>query len=263
MAKKKSPKYADIHEWIAEQPPRRQAKLTRSLDELHDWYEHKEDGVLRWYEIGARISEFFPKDGGRDYGGNLIGLLADSLDPDRTLGRNAFRNQLWEFRKIANGLSRAKARAWAEKRNRKEEPLTLFHVSKLLSIEDRATRKEFLDRCLAQNWSISKVRSEVQNLSGGKRSRGRRKPKPKDVPRPAVALQDIQLKADQWLANHEVWFAGRKAALKRVPKREHTDHFYEELNQAAHALIAMQEAVGAGLAGLKKLAGEVEMSLGQ
>ena len=99
-------------------------------------------------------------------------------------------------------------------------------------------------------------------LIGRKRSGGGRTPKPKKIPTPAIALHDIQLSTKQWLANHEVWFAGKKAALKRVSKKAHTEELREELSGAADALIEMQEAVDDGLVCLERLAGEVEDTLG-
>jgi len=266
MAKKRkteSPEYEDIRAWIKDQPTERRAELTRSLKELRRWYNRPEDeSVLRWFEIGTRVSAFFPKEGKRTYGDNVMELLADSLEPDRSPSEPKLPNQLWEYRKIADRLTRAQANAWTKKRNKKGQPLTLHHVSALASIEDREERNAFLKQCLKESWSVREVRREVQNLIGCKRSHGGRTPKPKEIPRPAVALRDIRTNAEQWMANHKVWFAGRKAALQRVPKREHSDELYEELDGAVDALIEMQEAVEDGLDCLQKLAGEVDATVG-
>jgi hypothetical protein len=56
---------------------------------------------------------------------------------------------------------------------------------------------------------------------------------PREVPSPIVALQEIQLEVRHWLANHEVWFADKKAALRKLSKRNQTDELYEELSRAA------------------------------
>ena len=266
MAKKRKtadPKYADIRAWIAAQPAKERAKLKKALTELRKWYNRTEDeGVLRWYEIGDRVSAFFPKSDKRTYGDGVADLLADFLNPGRSRDDKQLTNQMWEYRKIASCLTRAQAKAWTKKRNKKGKPLTLFHVSCLLSIEGAKERNAVLKQCLAESWSVRKVRTQVQNLIGCKRSRGGRTPDPKKIPSPAVALHDIQLNTKQWLANHEVWFAGKKAALKRVPKRAYTEELYEELSGAADALIEMQEAVDAGLECLRKLAVRVQDALG-
>ena len=100
--------------------------------------------------------------------------------------------------------------------------------------------------------------AEVQNLFGKKRSRGGRKAKTREVPSPMVALQEIQLEVRHWLANHEVWFADKKAALKKLSKRNQTNELYEELSRAADAMIEMQQAVDDGLECIKRLAAVME-----
>ncbi len=263
MAKKQEPKYADIRAWIADQPLRRQAKLTRSLDELHDWYNRlDDDGVVRWYEIGNRISAFFPKKGKGNYGENIIELLAESLEPDRSPGEPRLPNQLWEYRKIANRLTRAQAKAWAKKRNGKGQPLTLFHVSALTSIENERSREKLLERCLAKSRSVRGVRREVQKKIGRKRSSGRREPEDRIIPTPAIALQDIQLNTEQWMANHEVWFAGKKAALSKVRKQDQTDELLEHLERAEKNLQELKRAATLGLKTLRELKKMTKETLG-
>lgn len=55
-----------------------------------------------------------------------------------------------------------------------------------------------------------------------------------------------------------MWFVGRKASLRRVPKREQTEGLYRELTLAMDGLIAMQTAVDMGLECLQQLAAEME-----
>jgi hypothetical protein len=73
-----------------------------------------------------------------------------------------------------------------------------------------------------------------------------------------VALQEIQLEARHWLANHQVWFADKKAALSKLGKRNQKDELYEELSRAADSLIEMQQAVDEGLDCIERIAGEME-----
>jgi ribosome assembly protein YihI (activator of Der GTPase) len=58
--------------------------------------------------------------------------------------------------------------------------------------------------------------------------------------------------------NHQVWFADKKAALRKLSKRKQTDELYEELSRAADSLIEMQQAVDEGLDCIERLAGEME-----
>ena len=93
----------------------------------------------------------------------------------------------------------------------------------------------------------------MQNLYGKEKSRGGRTPKPREVPSPVVALQDIQLHARQWMANHKVWFVGRKSALGHVGKRHQTEDFYEELGKSVNDTQEMQETMVGELKQLRDL----------
>ena len=75
---------------------------------------------------------------------------------------------------------------------------------------------------------------------------------------PIVALQEIQLEVRHWLANHEVWFAEKEAALRKLSKRNQTDELYEELSRAADALIELQQAVTRGLDRIERIAEQME-----
>jgi ribosome assembly protein YihI (activator of Der GTPase) len=50
----------------------------------------------------------------------------------------------------------------------------------------------------------------------------------------------------------------KKAALKKLSKRNQTDELYEELSRAADTMIEMQQAVDEGLDCLERIAGEME-----
>jgi hypothetical protein len=117
-----------------------------------------------------------------------------------------------------------------------------------------------LDACLTASWSVTRLRAELQNQFGKKRSRGGRKAQRRETPSPVVALQEVQLAARHWMADHKVWFVGRKSALGRVSKKLQTKELQEELEQAADALDEMQEAVDAGIECLELLAKEIEAS---
>jgi ribosome assembly protein YihI (activator of Der GTPase) len=55
-----------------------------------------------------------------------------------------------------------------------------------------------------------------------------------------------------------LWFAEKKAALKKLSKRNQTDELYEELSRAADAMIEMQQAVDEGLDCVERIAEEME-----
>jgi hypothetical protein len=52
--------------------------------------------------------------------------------------------------------------------------------------------------------------------------------------------------------------ADKKAALRKLSKRNQTDELYEELSRAADAMIEMQQAVDEGRDCIERLAGEME-----
>jgi hypothetical protein len=152
------------------------------------------------------------------------------------------------------------------------KPLTLFHVSALLLIEDGGNRNAVLKQCLAESWSVRKVRIEVQNLIGCKRSWGGRTPKPKKIPTPAIALHDIQLNAKQWMGNHAVWFAGKKgedgeikeeAALSKVQKKYLTGELLADLEKAEEGLVKVNAAMMKGLKTLRELKKMTKQAVGK
>jgi hypothetical protein len=246
---------ADIRTWIAKQPADLRRGYRSTLSSLKNAYKRQETSdVLWWYEVGTYVREFFPES--RQSGSKVTELLAEGLGATDDAAVKSISNTLWQARIIAKRLTKTEAKHWAKKRNKNGRPLSAYHVHGLVAVEDKGQRKKLLDHCLAESWSTQRLRAEVQNHFGKKKSRGGRTPKPREVPSPVVALQDIQLHARQWQANHKVWFVGNKSALGRVAKRQQKE-LGEELGAAVDALVEMQEAVKDGLACLEKLAGDV------
>jgi hypothetical protein len=259
MAKKKANKDGDIRSWIAQQPRKQRPAFHSALAELRKAYLKSETtSIPWWHEVGDHVSAFFPNDD-RQYGSNITVLLAHELagdEPSKVIKRVS--DVLWQARIIARNLNKSEVKSWAKKENSKGRPLSAYHVHCLAPVEDKEQRTKLLNKCLEESWSVLRLRAKVQNLFGKKRSRGGRKAKPREVPSPIVALQEIQLEVRHWLANHEVWFADNKAALRKLSKRNQTDELYEELSRAADALIEMQQAVDEGLDCIERIAGEME-----
>jgi hypothetical protein len=252
---------SDMSKWIAGQPPGRRRGLRTALSSLRKAFAAREsESLLWWHHTGGLVAEFFP-DGGRQYGSNVMELLARDLGAADEKAIRSMSNTLWQTRTIAKTLTLREAKSWAAKRNSKGRPLSAYHISTVAVVEDREQRTELLDTCLAEGWGVTRLRAEVQNRFGKKRSRGGRKPLRRETPSPLVALRDVQLTARQWMADHKIWFVGCKSALGHVSKNLHTDELYEALGEAADALIEMQAAVDAGLECLKGLATDVERKL--
>lgn len=257
MAKKKTNKHADIRSWISQQPSKQRPALRSAVKELARTYSKNETTSITWlHEVGELVSKFFP-DGDRQYGSNIMECLAKEVDEESAEGTGVTQ-VLFHARVIARKLTKSEAKKWAKKKNSNGKPLPAHHVHCLAALEDKELRTELLNRCLKESWGIRRLHSKVQNLVGRKRSRGGPKPKPREVPSPIVALQEIQLEVRHWLENHEVWFKGERSALQNLGKKARTEELYQELSRALHEMIKMQKAVKMGLVCLERIATEMD-----
>lgn len=134
MAKKKQKAGANnatIRDWINGQPKERRSGLRAALSELRKL--HREDRSTQltwWHEVGVQVNAFFPK-GTRNYGGNVAKLLAKALvDGEDAVTRVS--NLLWKARKVAQNLSKQEVRVWSKKWNSRGEPLSAYHVHKVV-----------------------------------------------------------------------------------------------------------------------------------
>ena len=262
MAKKRpKSKHAqtDMSEWIAGQPPGRRRGLRTALSGLRRAYDAREsESLLWWHQVGGLVTEFFA-DGGRQYGDNVMEMLARELGADVDAVRR-ISNTLGQARTIAKTLTLREAKSWAKKRNSKGRPLSAYHIIAVAAVEVGEERAKLLDACLAESWSVTRLRAGLQNQFGKKRSRGGRKARRRETPGPLVALQEVQLAARHWMADHKVWFVRPKSAFGRVSKKLRTEELQEELEQAADALKKVQAAAGTGRERLRRIAKEIEAS---
>lgn len=251
-----------IKAWITSQPAKLRTDLRTALSSIRKAFDPRlQRELLWWHRVGSNVAKFFP-DGQRQHGSSVMELFAKELG---AVGDNEIRsvsNTLWQARTIAKTLGSATAaKTWAKKRNGKDRPLSAYHVFAVANVE-ASEQPELLEKCLNESWSVRQLRQEVQNRFGKKRSRGGRKAAPRKVPSPKVALQDIQRQTRQWLADHKAWFAGPKAALRNVSKREQTMELQTELIHAWNALVDMQVAVETGIDRLRELEVSIEDELG-
>ena len=265
MAKKKhppkTPLYPDIGTWIKAQPPKRQPKLRRLLAELTQlFHRQSRDDLLWWYGVGIRALAFFPT-GDRQYGVGVIELLADQLRPGRERNDKTATIPLYRARQLAATFTYQEIRELGKKRNAAGHALRLHHVFALLAVEDAEERGELTEACLAGNWSVARLRQEIQNRSGRKQSAGGLSPKPPERPSPGVALRDISVLARRWMAFHRVWFGEAKAALRKIPVRDRDGAMLKELERAEDGLLEVAGAVKQGLQPLETLRGEVEKTI--
>lgn len=250
----------DIQEWINRQAGRKgelQAALRRLLVEFR---KRETTNPLWWHAVGTDVLRFFP-DGTRHYSDKVIALLADKLVPNPDTKIERVFNIIWQARQIARSLTKEQIKDWAKKRDSKGRPLSASRVHRLVSVPDKAQRDELLERCLSESWGVERLSSEIQNLFGRKRSRGRRKPNERLVPKPGVALQEIQFSARHWLDNHEVWFDGKNAPLRKVHEQEQTVALYQELKRATDEIDKLKTKLDDELKCLERLASKMEKKL--
>jgi predicted nuclease of restriction endonuclease-like (RecB) superfamily len=198
--------------------------------------------VFRWIS-------FFPD--GRNYGAKVNELLAKDLTVVEAEVKGVS-NLFWKARNVARNLSKAEARAWSKKQNERGDPLSAYHVLKLVSIQDKVKRDQLLNDCLQQCWSVARLEKEVQNSFGYLRSGGRRKSNPRPAPSPAIALREIQINSAAWLENHKLWQKAMQALLRRLSTQQ-MEKLSGELAGAKKKLIAVQNALKEDIDDLKRL----------
>ncbi|PHS02275.1 MAG: hypothetical protein COA78_21565 [Blastopirellula sp.] len=249
-------KPADIRNWITNQPSKQRTQLRSALRGLRKAFKEKSStDLLWWHEVGTYVNEFFPT-GKRQYGTNMTELLASELTKDGPKAITRISNDLWQARKIARNLTKQEAKNWTKKQKTKSLSANHFYI--LVSVEDKDQRNKLHEQCLQDGWSIVRLRAEVQNLFGHKRSRGGRKPQPREIPLPMVALQEIQIQARRWMANHEVWFAGKKASFHDVSQIIQSAEMHQNLRETIGALSKMNRAVGDSLDTLMQIQSHIE-----
>lgn len=261
MANKKRigpPKYPDIESWISDQPKQQQSDLLAALTSIRKLHrESRSTDLTWWYDVGVQVDKFFSE--GRNYGAKVNELLAKDLTVVEAEVKG-LSNLFWKARNVARNLSKAEARAWSKKRNERGDPLSAYHVLKLVSVQDKVKRDQLLDDCLQQCWSVARLEKEVQNSFGYLRSGGRRKTNPRPAPTPAIALREIQLNSAAWLENHKLWQRAMQVSLWRFSTQK-MKKLSVELTGAKESLTAVQNALKEELADLKRLTERVETQL--
>ena len=248
-----------IRAWIKAQPKTERTRLKAALSDLRKLFKSPQhDDLLWWHRVGERVLALQPK-GERRYGDNVVELLADYLDPGRA----------WEDKRIPNLLYRTRAFAekysWPEAqaldRQRRAGRLTPLHITALVSLEDKGLRKRFLKRCLKENWSGQRLRREIQNRVGRKRSAGGLSPTPPENPSPGVALRDISILARRWMTNYEVWFVGKRGPLSSGELKACDEATLKEVRMAVNRMDEVQHAAAQGSKRLKSIAQAMKTKL--
>lgn len=191
---------------------------------------------------------------------NVIKLLAKDLQPDEDQGGTGLVSRLYFARDLASKLNLAEVKALAATRNAAGKPLSVYHMERLLSVDDPSDRQALLEQCIARNWSVRDLTTAVQNYRGVKKRAGL-SPQGLETMGPGVALRDIYLRSREWSEHHKVWFGCKKGTLRRIPRKAHSQELLDELGRAADGLIAVWDSVEQAPAQLESLAREIEGTL--
>ena len=254
----------NIHNWIEGQPARQRAKLARLVKELNLLFDSPAHSSVQWcHNVGRCVSQLFPREE-RHYGASVAELLADELEPGRARADKRLTNLFYQARDLADKYpDKRYVKSLARKTLANGKPLTLNHLKSLVSVDDDEQRDKLLAECLADSWSIRRLRWEIQKLVGRKRSRGGRTAKPKETPTAAIALHDIHVISNQWLDNYEAWFAGKRAPLPNVGKKEQTRKLLDDLEIAEKDLRKLKKATIDGLKTLRELKKITKQAVGK
>ena len=186
------------------------------------------------------------------YGSSRIETLAAELG-DR---RPVLVNRLLDARRLAATYN---SKEFEQLLQRAEKNACVLGISQLItfaSIKDRELRDEITTKCIEHKWSVKKLRKEVRELFGGKRSGGGAK-----LLRPASpddALVDMSERAAEWLRRYEqIWFVGDDAIFAKDLPVKDAQRLEERLEGTHETLTDLIEALKKSSDVLKRQLGRV------
>ena len=124
----------------------------------------------------------------------------------------------------------------------------------------KSTMEEMHERCVAEGWSVDRLRREIQIDKGVKRKSGR-KPKPLRPATAAIAATDLIMAARRWTTYHIDWLTGRKSVMKRARRADYDSTLLRDVEEAIQGLKQVQDAVNDELVDLRHLAKRIKSVL--
>jgi hypothetical protein len=197
-----------------------------------------------------------PEPGAKQHYGEKITLkLAQQFRPDDATKAKTMRDMLVQARKLALRFD-----DWA-KLEKFQGNLSIWHVMSLLAVNaakgSKSTMEEMHGRCVAEGWSVDRLKREIQIDKGGKMASGRR-PKPLPAVTSAIAVKDLIVAARQWTTYHDACLAGRRPILKHARRKDYSAHLLRDVHDAIEGLEQVQEAVRDELQQLRQLAKNIK-----
>ena len=181
-------------------------------------------------------------------GPGVMGLIADELKPDRNKKPDNFRIELWLRHDFAKEYTTKEAGALASRCNAKGEPLSMYHLSWLLTVGDKVVRTKFENRCLENSLSGKELKRLIQEAAGGRKSgSGRLYDRPKTKTKKGTLLQ-VEDMADRWLRWHRSLFEKRGKEVES-PLLKHLDkQLRDRLEQIKGSMMKIHEIAKAEVA---------------
>ncbi len=251
--------YKDIGAWVNAQPKSGQARLKIALSELRRLFKSPQhDDLCWWHRVGKRMLVLQPKED-RRYGSSVVELIADHVEQGREREDKRTPNRLYRTRDFAEKYSWREAQKLD--RERRNGLLAPLHVTALVSLDDKGLRDELLERCLEERWSGQRLRREIQNVVGRKRSSGGLSPIPPADASPGVALRDTSILARRWMTNYEAWFVGKRAPLGPDQLKACDEATLKEVESAIKGLTEVHGAAREQLKRLRQFQRDIKESL--
>jgi hypothetical protein len=230
-----------------------------ALAELRRFFAHPEKQKLRWwFEVGHQALRLHPEPPPgekRPYGTRAVGRLAQQLSPEEPSNMT---NTLWQARKLALRFSK-----WDEL-EKFQGDLSIWHVMSLLAVDETKGSKSSMQvlhaRCVAEGWSVERLKREIQNDKGGKMASGRQ-PKPLRAATPAIAVKDLYFAARRWVAYHDQCLAGRRPLLKHARRSDYSGSLLRDAEETIQQLEQVQEAIEEERKELRQLAKNIRLTL--
>jgi DNA-binding ferritin-like protein len=193
-----------------------------------------------WFDLGTELLQVHPvpKAGRkRPYRPNIIRDLAQKLHGASL--KNA-KTTLWQARKLVMRFG-----TW-DKLVKFQGPLSIWHVMTLVAVDQKKGSKssmaELRKRCIAERWSVDRLKREIQNDRGGKTGSGRQ-PKLLMAATPAIAIKDLYIAARRWMAYHEQCLDGPRPILTRARPKDYSANLLRDVQRAIEGLVQVQKAV--------------------
>ena len=240
------------------------------LDELRELFvdsEMKKKELRWWFDVGHQVLRLNPTlvRGGKATEGLARTLVRDKLKKatDTPQSKGILENTTFVLR-LARKLA-VRFTTWKDltafQGNRK---LSIWHVMSLLAVDEKknntTSMEDFRDACVAEGWSVRRLRHEIQSDKGRKQTGGRPR-MPLKVTAPAVAVQELCIAARHWMAYHDECLGGRTPVLTRTRGVRFDKRFLDSVKAAVDELEKVKVALADELAQLNDLSRAIKAAL--